>query len=85
MLSDLRVNKILAREVKSLREKVEFNQIYEITIRILIDAKDYIPLEYRRFYLMIICTRYLHMIERKTIKDSYVITLKRLNNEVRQW
>jgi hypothetical protein len=85
ILSDLRINKILASEVKSLREKVGFNQIYETTLRIMISVKMIVPKEYRRFYILIICTRYLHMIERKTIKESYVRAVRRLNNESREW
>ena len=85
ILSDLRINRILAHEVKKLREKVGFNQIYEAIFRSVSDVRDIIPQPYRRFYIIITCTRYLHMIERKSIKESYKIAVGRLNNECRQW
>lgn len=85
ILSDLRMNKTMAREVKAVREKVGFNKVYETIIRIMIDAKEIIPADYRRFYVMIVCVRYLHLIERKDIKTSYRLTYRRLQNEVRNW
>jgi hypothetical protein len=85
ILSDLRINKTLAHEVRLLKEKVGFNQIYENIIRCVAEVKDIIPPEYRRFYVVIVCTRYLHLIERKSIKESYKQTIRRLNNEVRNW
>ena len=85
MLSDLRWNKTLAREVKSIREKVGFNQIYESILRVISDVKDIVPYPYKRFYILIVCTRYLHLIERKTIKQSYIQSFRRLSNETRQW
>jgi hypothetical protein len=85
ILSDLRINKTLAYEVKTLKEKAGFNQIYEDIIRCVADVKEVIPKEYRRFYIVITCTRYLHLIERKSIKESYKQTIRRLNNEVRNW
>lgn len=85
MLSDLRWNKTLAREVRAIREKVGFNQIYESIFRAVLEVKDIIPYPYRRFYILIVCTRYLHLIERKNIKQSYVQALRRLSNESRQW
>lgn len=85
ILSDLRINKTLANEVKELKTKVGFNQIYENIFRVVYDIKDMVPVEYRRFYIIIVCTRYLHMIERKTIKESYMQSVRRLNNEARNW
>lgn len=85
MLSDLRWNRTLAQEVKSMREKVGFSQVYESIFRAVSDAKDMIPYAYKRFYILIVCTRYLHMIERKSIKQSYLQSLRRLSDEVRQW
>lgn len=85
ILSDLRINKILAQEVRTLREKVGFHQIYENILRIIMELKNILPYEYRRFYIIIICVRYLHMIERKSIKDSYKIAITALNNETIAW
>lgn len=85
MLSDLRWNRTLAQEVKSMREKVGFSQVYESIFRAVSDVKDLMPYEYKRFYILVVCTRYLHMIERKSIKQSYIQSLRRLSNEVRQW
>ena len=85
ILSDLRINKTLANEVKNLKQKVGFNRVYESIFRAVDSVKDIIPLEYRRFYIIIVCTRYLHMIERKTIKESYMQSVRRLNNESRNW
>lgn len=85
ILSDLRINKVLAAEVRNIREKVGFNRVYEAAIRAVASVKGIIPWEYRRFYVLIICTRYLHMVERKSIKESYLISVRRLNDEVRQW
>ena len=81
ILSDLRINKTLAHEVKSIRNNIGFNGIYERALIILQDIRNIIPYEYRRFYLLIICVRYLHLIERKSIKDSYRSTMERLNHE----
>lgn len=85
MLSDLRWNKTLAREVKAIREKVGFNQVYESIFRAVTEIKDILPYEYKRFYILIVCTRYLHMIERKSIKQSYIQSFRRLSDEVRPW
>lgn len=84
ILSDLRINKTLANEVKAIKDKIGFNGVYESIIRVVAESKDIIPIEYRRFYIVITCVRYLHMIERKSIVESYKITKRRLNNEVRQ-
>lgn len=85
MLSDLRVNKILASEVKNIREKVGFSQIYEAIFREVSKVRQFIPYEYRRFYIMIVCVRYLHIVERRSIKESYMISVRRLNNESREY
>lgn len=85
ILSDLGVNKVLAQEVNTLKNKIGFNQIYEAIIRSVASVKDIIPVAHRRFYIIIVCTRYLHMIERKTIKASYIQSVRRLENESRQW
>lgn len=85
ILSDLRINKTLTREVKALRQKVGFNQIYENIFRITCEVRNIIPYEYRIFYILIVCTRYLHMIEREPIKKSYMKSYRRLCNEVRTY
>lgn len=83
ILSDLRVNKILAQEVKYIRDKIGFNQIYETIFRVVYSIKDFLPEYYARFYIIIVCVRYLHMIERNSIKTSYQIAVRRVNNESR--
>lgn len=79
VLGDLRINKTLAYQVKTLKEKVGFNGVYLAINSVVMNAKDYIPLEYRRFYVIIVCVRYLHIIERKSIKESYNIAVRRIN------
>lgn len=85
ILSDLRINKLLAHEVREIREKVGFNQIYESIFREVSEVRHFMKYEYRRFYIVIVCVRYLHIIERKSIKDSYIKTLRRLDNETREY
>lgn len=85
ILGDLRINKTLAFEVKNLRTKKGFSQIYESIIRVVMDSKDFIPYEYRAFYLYIVCVRYLHMIERVPIKKAFSLTEKRVNQDARAW
>ena len=76
MLSDLRVNRILAQEVKSIRNNIGYKGIYNIIQEVVNSTHGIIPPIYGRFYIGIVCMRYLHMIERKTLEDSYKI-LKR--------
>lgn len=83
ILSDLRISPILAKEVKILRNKKGFTQVYEAITRSVLSANNIIPYEYKRFYILITCTRYLHLIERKSIKESYLIAYRRLMNETR--
>ena len=78
ILSDLRINKTLASQVKQLKEKVGFEGVYNAILKATEDAKDIIPYNYRRFYVIITCTRYLHLIERKDIKTSYNIVIRRM-------
>lgn len=85
MLSDLRWNKTLAREVRAIKEKAGFSQVYESIFRAVAEVKDILPYAYKRFYILIVCTRYLHVIERKTINQSYMQAYRRLENEVRTW
>ena len=84
ILSDLRVNKILAQEVKAIKTKIGFNRVYEIIFRVVYSIKDLLPEYYGRFYIIIVCVRYLHMIERRTIKTAYQLTVRRINNESRK-
>lgn len=78
ILSDLRINKTLAFQVRSIKENVGFEAVYRNTYQILQEAREFIPGIYVRFYLIIICVRYLHLIERKSIEKSYEITINRI-------
>lgn len=83
ILSDLRVNKILAQEVRYFREKIGFSRIYEAIFRSVYSADTIIPYYYKRFYIMVTCVRYLHMIERKDLKTAYKITKQKFDSDVR--
>lgn len=74
MLGDLRVNKTLGKLVKQLKTNVGFQGIFNRIVTIVTELNMIIPIEYRRFYIMITCIRYLHSIERKSIEESYIIT-----------
>lgn len=80
ILSDLRVNKTLARQVKSIKEKIGFEGVYRAIYNSVNGTGDIVPYEYKRFYIVICCVRYLHLIERKSIGDSYKKVIRRINN-----
>lgn len=79
ILGDLRVNKVLASQVKEIKEKVGFEGVFNAICKATEDVKDIVPYWYRRFYIVITCTRYLHLVERKSIRASYDITVRRLS------
>lgn len=82
ILGDLRVNKTLARKVREIKEKVGFEQIYRNITRVVRDTGDImdkLDTKYKRFYIVITCVRYLHLVERRPIKQSYMMTIKRIN------
>lgn len=73
ILSDLRVNKILAQEVKSLKEKIGYKGVKLKIYKIVSEVHNIIPEVYSMFYVDIICMRYLHLIERYSLEESYQI------------
>ena len=77
MLGYLDFNPILKQEVHNLRVNIGYNGVKQIALKVLSEAGDLIPSNYRRFYLRIIELRYLHIIERKTLQQS----LKQISKE----
>lgn len=80
MFSDLRINKTFAHQVKILKEKVGFEGIYRRACRVAQQSNSVIPSEYVKFYIMIICMRYLHIVERKPLKKAYTILKERMKD-----
>lgn len=72
ILADLRINKILATEVRSIRENIGLKGVYNAIMHV-VTSTNLIEQPYARFYVMIVCVRYMHLIERKSVKTSYNI------------
>lgn len=71
ILSDLRINKVLALEIKQLKTNIGFMGIMQTIINVLTEAQQFISPIYMSFYALIVGTRYLHLIERLSIQESY--------------
>lgn len=71
MLSDLRVNKILAQQVKLFRNNISYEQVFNSILQFCIQ----LPLEYcyKRFYIEIVTLRYMCIILRIDFSKSYKI------------
>lgn len=80
ILSDLRVNKILAEETRKLKETCGFEGVFKRIVAV-VNSTDLIARQYARFYVMIVCVRYLHLIERKSVKRSYDIVKGYINEK----
>lgn len=78
VLGDLRKSRVLAEVVKEFRQKIGFEQIYRNICFATNSASQFIPPTYRRFYDMIVCVRYLHIVERKDLKKSHSIVKRRI-------
>lgn len=80
ILGDLRFNRILAKEVKQLKEKVGFSGVYQTIYSTVAEISNYLMKEYAEFYIYVVCVRYLHIIERRDIKSAFKLVEKRLND-----
>lgn len=73
MFGDLRINRVLAREVRSLKQNIGYAGIRTAITKVVNELGDYLPDIYKKFYIEIVCMRYLHIIERKSLEASYKI------------
>jgi len=73
IIGNLNISPTLEQQVNMLIKNIGFKGIYN-GITKAVDNK-YIPNIYKRFYIMIVCVRYLHIIERMNIEDAYKMTL----------
>ena len=73
LLGNNRFNKILNQEVAKIKKVYGYDGIRRIAYQILKESGSQIPNNYKTFYLRIIEMRYLHMIERLSLEDSYRI------------
>ena len=69
MFSDLRTHKLLAQQVRQIKEKVSYRQVFD-TMQVICKT---VPLEvyYRRFYIEITTLRYMCIILRLDFDKSY--------------
>lgn len=78
MFSDLRTHKLLAQQVRQIKEKVSYRQVFDI-MQVICKT---VPLEvyYRRFYIEITTLRYMCIILRLDFDKSYNLLERALKN-----
>lgn len=80
MFKDLRVNKLLAEEVRSIKQAFTHQKVYDIMCSICAD----LPLDnaYKRFYIEIVTLRYMCIILRIDFDKAYNLIESKLNKLV---
>lgn len=73
ILGDLRISRVLSNEVKWIINNVGLYGILKAISNAVDSIKEILPIEYQIFYKEIVCMRYLHLVERKSLELSYKI------------
>ena len=76
MFKDLRINKVFAQEVRSIREHFKYIDIYKIIYKVVISLN--IDNTLKRFYIQIVTLRYMCIILRMDYNKAYGIVYKLL-------
>lgn len=79
VLGNLDISEILAEQVKNLKRNAGYRGIYTRICNVVDEVSDIVPYEYRIFYILIVCVRYLHIIERVPIEEAYGTVWRSLN------
>jgi hypothetical protein len=80
IIGDRNISSLLNSRLDYFRNNLGIETIYKNIVLVVNDISDFIPEIYKRFYIEIVCMRYLHIIERLSIEDSYK-EVRRLIND----
>lgn len=72
---------ILKRETDNIKNQIGFDKLFNIAYNLVVTTSE-IPQIYKRFYVIIVCVRYLHIIERMDIDKAYDITMSKLGGRL---
>ena len=73
ILGDLRINRVLSNEVRSIINKVGYYGVLSSIRKSVNSIGNILTPEYKLFYMGVTCLRYLHIIERKDLEQAYRI------------
>lgn len=81
MFSNIDKYDILKRETDNIKSQIGFDKSFNIVYNLVVTTSE-IPQIYKRFYVIIVCVRYLHIIERIDIDKAYDITMSKLGGRL---
>lgn len=58
-------------EMRAAMASLDFASVYGAITKTVMSARSIIPKTFQRFYVEIVCMRYLHMVERLSLEDAY--------------